>query len=184
MHCSVLDFAKRTLTRSEIKDKNILEVGSYNINGSLKQFIEQFGPNQYIGIDTEKGKDVDCICSADGIVDGFGKERFDMVISTETIEHVENWKGAIANIKNACKTGGIILITTRSRGYKYHAYPTDFWRYELEDIANIFSDCTIKKLERDIMSPGVLLKAQKPVDFVEKDLQDYEVYEMKYWLEY
>lgn len=183
MHCSILDFAKRTLIRSEINGKDVLEVGSYNINGSLRPFIKQFNPKQYIGIDTEEGKDVDCICSAEDIINKFGKERFDVVISTETIEHVENWKSTISNIKNVCKTNGIILITTRSRGYKYHAYPTDFWRYELEDMANIFSDYTIKKLERDIMSPGVLLKAQKPVNFVEKDLQNYEIYEMKYWLE-
>lgn len=184
-HCTCMDFGKRTLSRSEINNKNILEVGSYDSNGSLRSLVMQFVPSQYIGTDMNEGKGVDLVCRAEDVLEKFGKERFDVVISTETLEHVEDWKKVISNIKNVCKPGGIILITTRSRGYQYHGYPYDYWRFELEDIANIFSDCIIKKLEKDIMSPGVFIKVQKPYNnkFVEKDLADYTVYDMDYHLE-
>lgn len=183
-HCTCIDFGKRTLSRTEIYNKDIIEVGSCDTNGSLRPFIIQFNPSSYIGIDMREGKGVDIICRAENIVEKFGKEKFDMVISTEAIEHIEDWKSVISNVKNICKPDGIILITTRSRGYKYHGYPYDFWRFELEDMANIFSDCIIKKLERDIMSPGVFIKAKKPTNFIEKDLSDYNVYGMDYHLEY
>lgn len=183
-HCTCLDFGKRTLSRSEINNKNVLEVGSCDTNGSLRELVVKFGPSQYIGIDMREGKGVDKICRAEDIIYEFGKEKFDVVISTEALEHIEDWKKVISNIKNICKPGGVILITVRSRGYKYHGYPYDFWRFELEDMANIFSDCIIKKLERDIMSPGVFIKVKKPIDFVEKDLSNFEVYDMDCHMEH
>ncbi len=79
-------------------------------------------------------------------------------------------------LKHICKPEGIILLTTRSFGYPYHAAPSDYWRFELDDIANIFSDCHVLRLEPDSRSPGVFAKLKKPVDFVEKDLSDYELF--------
>ncbi|MEZ0346378.1 MAG: hypothetical protein ABWK01_07495, partial [Infirmifilum sp.] len=57
---------------------------------------------------------------------------------------------------------GIIYITTRSRGFPYHAYPHDYWRYEVYDMREIFGDFEIVKLARDWLEPGVYLKARKP----------------------
>jgi len=54
-----------------------------------------------------------------------------------------------------------IYITTRSYGFPYHAYPYDFWRYEIEDMKKIFSDFEIIKLIKDHEAPGVFLKAKK-----------------------
>lgn len=106
----------------------------------------------------------------------FGKERFDIVISTELLEHVRDWRKAISNIKNVCKGGGLILITTRSPGFSYHAYPDDYWRYEADDMRSIFSDCVIEKMDPDIKDPGILVRARKPAAFIENDLSGHELY--------
>ena len=98
------------------------------------------------------------------------------MISTELIEHVSDWKKAVSNIKNICKRNGIMLITTRSYGFRYHSYPYDCWRYELSDMEYIFSDCIIEKLEKDRLHPGVFIKARKPKAFEEKVLSDYALY--------
>ena len=88
---------------------------------------------------------MDVICKAEDMLDVFGKDSFDVIISTELLEHVLDWRKVINNFKNVCKRDGIIVITTRSYGCLYHGHPYDFWRYEIEDMKHIFSDCTIEK---------------------------------------
>ena len=164
------------LTKEEVEGKDVLEVGAYNLNGSLRPLIESWGPSKYVGVDIVQGTGVDEICSADEIVNKYGKESFDIIISTEMLEHVKDWKKVISNFKNVCKKKGTILITTRSKGAEYHAWPYDFWRYEIEDMTKIFSDFIIKKLEYDKYSSGIYLKAKKPVDFIENDLSSIKLY--------
>ena len=65
-----------------------------------------------------------------------------------------------------------MAITTRSPGFRYHAYPHDYWRYTTADMALIFSDFDIELLEeeQDWSQPGVFVKARKPAGAVEVDL--------------
>lgn len=174
-HFSCIIFGAKNLTKEEVRGKKVIEVGSYDVNGSLRPLVKSWEPAEYVGIDIEKGPGVDVICNAEEIVEKFGKESFDIVISTELLEHVRDWRKVISNIKNVCKPNGIILITTRSYGFRFHSFPYDFWRYELEDMKNIFSDCEILVLEKD-QDPGVFVKLKKPNKFVEKDLSGYKLY--------
>ncbi len=146
-----------------------------DVNGSVRPRIESYKPGEYIGVDIVPGRRVDVICDATKIVEKFGPDSFDIVISTELIEHIRDWRSAIHNIKAVCKPGGTILITTRSFGFQYHGYPYDFWRYEPEDMSRIFGDCVIEKIERD-PDRGVFIKAIKPERFIERDLSDYALY--------
>ncbi len=173
-----ISFGMRNLTEEEVRGKTVLEIGSLNVNGSLRQYVESLKPEKYIGMDIKEGKDVDLVCDAENIIDSFGKESFDVIISTETLEHVRNWRKVISQIKNVCKLNGIILITTRSKGFAFHEYPNDYWRYELRDIGHIFSDCVIERIERDMNHPGVFVKIRKPHNFVENNLGNYEIYSM------
>lgn len=175
-HPSCIVFGAINLTKKDIKGNKILEIGSYDVNGSIRSIIESLNPLEYTGIDILEGPGVDLVCSAEKLLNCFPVESFDVVISTEMIEHVKDWKKAISNIKNICTKGGIILLTTRSYGFPYHPSPTDFWRFEIEDMENIFSDCEILVLEKDKEFPGVFIKLRKPEDFKEKDLSDYKLY--------
>lgn len=175
-HVSCILFGAKHLKEKEIKGKKIIEVGSYDVNGSLRPLLESYEPEKYVGVDIEKGPGVDVICNAENMIDKFGKESFDVVISTELLEHVQNWKKVISNIKGVCMDGGIILITTRSKGFPYHGYPYDFWRYEAEDMKYIFSDCEILALEKDSQAHGVFIKIKKPNNFIENNLLDYKLH--------
>ena len=87
MHKQVLEFGRKYLAAVDICSKQVIDVGSLNINGSLKADILKLQPAEYIGIDFRAGKDVDVVCNAKDIVARFGKESFDVVICTEMLEH-------------------------------------------------------------------------------------------------
>ncbi len=179
-HASCVIFGARNLSREEISGKRVLEVGSCNVNGGLRSLLEDWRPRKYVGVDIEKGPGVDVVCNAEDLLEVFGRNSFDVVISTELLEHVKDWKKVISSIKNVCRPGGTILITTRSYGFRYHAYPNDFWRYELDDMKRIFSDCGIVALESDVEAPGVFIKAKKPARFVETELSGHKLYNIVY----
>ena len=178
-HGSCLKFSSKHLTDSLCSDKRILDVGSHNTNGSPRTAIMPFKPSEYIGVDIMEGKEVDLICFGENLVSTFGSNSFDIVIASELMEHVEDWKSVISNIKNVCKTFGHILITTRSPGFPYHPCPIDVWRYTVSDFEFIFDDFIIIDLCSDPQAKGVFIFAQKPLPFTETDISDFSVSKVK-----
>lgn len=79
-------------------------------------------------------------------------------------------------MKSVIKRGGHLYLTTYSRGMEYHAFPYDFWRYEIKETAAIFADFEIITLQKD--SHGVLLKAKKPKNYVQTELSKMSLYSM------
>ena len=124
MNVAVLDFFVRSVDCGEFAGKRVLEIGSKFVNGSVRPLIERVcRPREYVGVDIEAGKYVDVVLPAGMLVEHFGLESFNAVISTEVLEHVFDWRTVVNNMKAVLKPGGLIYITTCSRGYPYHAYP-------------------------------------------------------------
>ncbi len=173
-----LDFGRAALSPEEVAGRDVLEVGALNYNGSLRALLQAWTPRQYTGVDLMPGPGVDVVCPAENLTDHFGLGMFDVVVSTEMLEHVWDWRRVISNLKQILRPSGRLLITTRSRGYGYHASPHDYWRYELDDLRVLFADFTIQALQKDPLMPGVFLKAIKPVAFKECNLEDHALYSM------
>ena len=176
-----LNFGWKYLTQEVLEGKDILEVGARDINGTLRYHCEKFKINSYYGIDIEEGKGVDSVLSVyDLIEDTSGVSLYDIVICTEVLEHLEDWRLAVNNMKAVLKSGGYILITTRSKGFKYHAYPHDYWRYEIKDMREIFSDFMNVILGEDSAGePGVFVFARKPFNWEPNDLSVIELYDIR-----
>lgn len=182
MHQSVLDFGQRVLTAADVAGKRVLEVGSLNVNGSLRMHVEALGPGFYVGIDLFNGPGVDM--AADICDSHWELARIDLLISTEMLEHARDWRAAVRNMKRLLAPGGVILLTTRSIGFaRHHEHPGDFWRFSVEQMAAIFADFEILALEPDPGGsgggPGVFLKALKALNPVpEVDLDAITVHSM------
>lgn len=116
MHIEAMDFVRRVKLRfpEYFKNKNVLEVGSLNINGSVRQFFENC---QYIGIDRIPGKDVDIVGP---VHDCAFKEKFDIIISTEAFEHDEYLEKTIEKMVNSLGENGLIIVTTANINRKPH----------------------------------------------------------------
>ncbi len=175
-NAACLAWATANLQTEEVRNKRVLEVGAYDVNGSLRPAVEAMHPAEYIGADMRRGPGVDCVCRAEHLVDRFGPNRFDLVICLNTLEHIRAWQSAISNLKHICQPTGILLAVMPSQ-WGFHAYPGDYWRYTPTDIAHIFSDCQVLVLAEDPAPPAlVYAKIQKPPAFVENDLAGYPLY--------
>ena len=60
----------------------ILEIGSLNLNGSIRQFFQNCN---YTGLEIGEGNDVDVVCFGEDY--GSASSQFDMVVSCEAMEH-------------------------------------------------------------------------------------------------
>ncbi len=170
------DFGLESLTERDVRSKSIIEVGARDVNGSIRPEIEKLFPLRYLGVDIQTGPGVDEICRAEDLISRFGRDVFDVVICTEVLEHVKNWPQVIQNLKGIMKPGGVLIITTRSKGFDYHGFPYDFWRYEKADMEYIFSDLVLERVQTDPQAPGVFLMARKPEPYVERQLGNYQLY--------
>lgn len=156
-----------------------MEVGSFNVNGTLRTVAEPMLPSFYLGVDISEGPGVDEVCNIHALVKRFGKESFDVILCSEVIEHVYDWRGAISQMKLVLRPDGLLLITTRSEGFGFHLFPSDWWRYSLADMERIFDDFTIEALETDPLAPGVFMLARKPMKyFHENKLSHHALYSM------
>jgi SAM-dependent methyltransferase len=167
-HPSCLAYGARVLTPSTIAGRDVLEVGAYDVNGTLRPFVRSLHPRSYVGVDMSSGPGVDRVLDAVDLVRELGTESFDVVITTEMLEHVRDWHTVISNLKRVVRPGGHLLVTTRSAGFPRHDYPGDFWRYEVDDMRRIFGDMSVLSLESDPEAPGVFLFVQRPQRFVER----------------
>ncbi len=166
-HKSVFDFVRANLSPSDIAGRRILEVGSRDVNGSVRSILMSLGARDYVGVDTELGPGVDRLCDVANLASEFSGQPFDVVVTTEMLEHVRDWSNAVSNLKQVVVPAGLLVITTRSFGFPYHDFPGDYWRYELDDMHAVFRDFHIVKLIRDPQSPGVFFMGRKPPAFHE-----------------
>lgn len=158
-----IDFVASVLRAGDVAGRDVLEVGALDVNGTVRPVVGALGPGSYVGVDIEAGPGVDEVLRAEDLLDRFGPEAFDVVISTELLEHVRDWRRVVRNLKLVARPGGLVLITTRSRGFPLHGYPWDHWRFEPEDMAVIFADCASVRIDRDLATdPGVFVAARRP----------------------
>lgn len=153
-------FVARSLTPESISGRSVLEVGSRGYGA--RELLKTWVPAEYVGVDISPGNGVDLLLPAERISEEFGPNRFDIVLSTEMLEHVRDWRTVIASMKRVCKPDGKLVVTTRSKGYPFHAAPHDYWRFELDDMLAIFADFQDLVVEPDRMEPGVFVAARKP----------------------
>lgn len=178
-HASVLSFGPRALVEAHVARATVLEVGSLNVNGSLRRHVEALRPASYVGVDFRAGPGVDLIRDAtDADFPAKVGGPFDLVVCTEVLEHVLDWRAAVRNIKACVRPGGRLLVTTRSLGFHLHEYPGDHWRYELSDMERIFADFSIELLESDPQAPGVFLYATS-TGAPQADLSGVRLYSMQ-----
>lgn len=159
-------FATRALTPEQVTGKRVVEAGACNYNGSARDALSGHGPASYLGTDAQEGPGVDLVCPAEKLPEVLGEDCADVLVSTEMLEHAEDWRGAVTGMVRVLAPGGVLLLTTRSAGFPLHGYPDDWWRFSVDHMGGIAAAGGLEVLrlepDPDWNSPGVFLLAKKP----------------------
>lgn len=101
-------------TPNFFKQKSILDVGSLDINGNNRWLFDDC---RYFGVDLYKGRNVDWVGD---ILSFHASEQYDVVISTEMLEHDHHWEDSIEKMYALTKSKGLFVITCAGTGRPVH----------------------------------------------------------------
>ncbi len=131
MHREPMQFVRSVKAQAPefFTGKRVLEVGSLDINGSVRPL---FTDCQYTGIDLDEGRGVDVVAHVTDyhrLDDG----EFDVIISTETLEHDRAWDKSLAAMYRLLKPNGLMVVTAAAPNRPEHGTT------RLEGIASPFT---------------------------------------------
>lgn len=131
MHQSSLDkmarFRDTYLSDRESERLNILDLGSFNVNGTYRDVLAS--PNwSYTGLDMEAGNGVDIVLQNPYSWREVRSNTMDVVISGQAFEHVEYFWVTFLEMVRVVKPNGLICVIAPASGPE-HRYPQDCWRF-------------------------------------------------------
>jgi SAM-dependent methyltransferase len=119
VHVQAFDFVARQARG--LDPSTVLEIGSLDVNGTTRPLFPDAG--RYHGIDVVEGPGVDEVADA---ADWRSSERFDVVVSTEVLEHAPRWIEILQNAWRATAPGGSLLLTCATTPRQPHS-AVDGW---------------------------------------------------------
>ncbi len=153
MHASVMAWIRNEVRHHGLAGLATLEVGSFDVNGSVRALFS--GP--YVGVDMREGPGVDVVGTADALP--FPDNAFDVVVTTEMLEHDPSFWLSLAEMGRVLRSGGHLLITTRGNGFGEHNEPSDYWRFMPASRAVLvaLAGCKIEAEALDPEVPGIFV---------------------------
>ncbi len=128
-------------------DFKIVEIGSQNVNGSLREVCPS--PVNYIGLDFAQGEGVDVVLN-DPYKLPFDSETVDAIVCSSCFEHSEFFWLVFLEALRILKPNGLFYLNAPSNGF-FHRWPVDCWRF-YPDSANAL----VHWAERNGMQPVAL----------------------------
>lgn len=112
MHQAAYDFVSRVAHSIWPRPMRVAELGSRDVNGrSGNCHVRSLfaGAREYVGVDIGEGPDVDVV--ADARTWQPAKGAFDLIVTCETLEHVQQPWLVVENACRLLRSGGVFLAT-------------------------------------------------------------------------
>ncbi len=106
---------------------SVLDVGSFDLNGTLKPIMIKFG--NYTGIDLVNGPNVDVVVT-EPYRYPFPNGNFDLIVSNATVEHIQRPWVWMTELARLTAIGGMVIVMN----------PT-VMPYHAQEISNEALDC-------------------------------------------
>lgn len=100
----------KNLLPQYFNDVYVLEIGSLNINGTVRDFYEG---GQHVGVDLAEGPGVDLVARGEEL--NFPDGTFDVCVSAECFEHNPDWEATFVNMVHMARQFVIFTCATIGR---------------------------------------------------------------------
>jgi hypothetical protein len=134
------DLEARFMARCRQLDApSVLELGAKQSVPGRSTMHRDWVPHasEFLGTDVEDGPDVDIVADVHRLSQVMGEERFDVVLSCSTFEHLKYPRLAAHQIMKSLKVGGVLYVQTH-QSFPLHGYPYDYFRFSQEALASLF----------------------------------------------
>jgi len=101
---------------SLISGARVLEIGSYDVNGTLRDLFSE--AREYTGADLKEGPGVDLVSFGHEIDHAGGS--YDITLSGECFEHDPHWQDTFINMVRMTRPGGLVAFSCASLGRPEH----------------------------------------------------------------
>lgn len=115
-----------------------------DIGASGNDHREYFPHRTTLDVDASKNPDV----VGDAHILPFKDESFEMVVCSEMLEHADDPRKVIAEIRRVLKPEGRVVFTTRF-AFPIHDAPNDYWRFTPYGLRKLFSEFEIIEVATD-----------------------------------
>jgi SAM-dependent methyltransferase len=122
MQEKVFNYVKQQVARRGLADARVLDIGSYDVNGSLRPLF-----TNYTGLDMRPGPNVDQVANSHQMP--FPDCEFEVVTCVEMLEHDDNPFKTMQEIHRVLKPGGWVILAASGIFFPPHEYPADYWRF-------------------------------------------------------
>lgn len=129
MHASVLQWVAEKITQHNLRaSPRVLDVGGRDVNGTCRTL---FSGGLYLSSDAVAGPGVDLVGHAVDLPSLLPGQTFDVVVSTEMLEHDPAPWLSMPAMGAMLRPGGLLLVTARGNGFPYHVNDGfgDHWRF-------------------------------------------------------
>lgn len=117
-----------------------LKILDYGCGGSPYRFL--FPSSNYVRADLD-GENLDFKISADGGIADCPSAEFDLILSTQVLEHVPSPERYLSECRRLLKSGGKLLLTTHGT-YEDHQCPGDYYRWTADGLELILRQSGFK----------------------------------------
>jgi hypothetical protein len=134
------DLEARFIARcSELPAPSVLELGTLQSQPGRSTMHRDWVPHaaEFLGTDIEAGPDVDIVADLHRLSEVTGSERFDVILSASTFEHLKYPNVVAHELMKALKVGGLLYIQTHQT-FPLHGYPNDYFRFSRDALASLF----------------------------------------------
>lgn len=138
----IMAWGNAAIIRYNLAQGRTLEMGSMNVNGSLRQYFN----GDYFGIDQAPGPGVDRVMRAAEIPNAWAA-KYDTVVCTEMLEHDLTFWLSLMRARFVLQTGGHLLLSTCGFGFGRHDFPSDYYRFTLDALEGLLRRSEFEVLE-------------------------------------
>jgi hypothetical protein len=134
------DIEQRFIARcAQLDSPSVLELGTLQSVAGRSTMHRDWVPHasEFLGTDIEAGADVDVVADLHRLTDVVGEERFDVILSASTFEHLKYPTLAAHELMKALRVGGQLFVQTH-QSFPLHGYPNDYFRFSQDALASLF----------------------------------------------